>query len=200
MRDSNIPKFLEDDLPLFQGIIKDLFPSVDVPVRDYGNLQRAIEDQLEKQNYQKPPAFITKIIQLMETIIVRRTFILINKRRCDGGRMDWNGKIYRYKHSREGDGAIIQGEIRGLLPQARHPLQIEPQSRHHVGAFRVYQRAHKRMDRRNRRQNNQRRGARLQRHEEMDRFRWTCRRALDREHEHSARRQQNALFVERAKN
>ncbi len=46
MRDSNIPKFLEHDLPLFTNIITDLFPKVDIPNIDYGSLQRAIENQL----------------------------------------------------------------------------------------------------------------------------------------------------------
>jgi dynein heavy chain len=48
MRDSNVPKFLEMDLPLFQGIINDLFPGVDVPYIDYGLLQEAVENQLRK--------------------------------------------------------------------------------------------------------------------------------------------------------
>lgn len=38
MRDSNIPKFLSDDLPLFSALIQDLFPSVEIPSVNYGDL------------------------------------------------------------------------------------------------------------------------------------------------------------------
>ena len=77
MRDSNVPKFLEQDLPLFMGIVNDLFPSVEVPYVDYGSLQKEIENQLDINNYRKPPQYITKIIQLLETMIVRHGIMLV---------------------------------------------------------------------------------------------------------------------------
>ena len=53
MRDSNVPKFMEHDLPLFAGIIADLFPGIDVPSVDHGALLRSIEARLEDAKLQK---------------------------------------------------------------------------------------------------------------------------------------------------
>lgn len=36
MRDSNIPKFLADDLPLFNALVQDLFPNIQIPNAEYG--------------------------------------------------------------------------------------------------------------------------------------------------------------------
>lgn len=36
LRDVNVPKFLKDDLPLFENIMMDLFPSISKPQVNYG--------------------------------------------------------------------------------------------------------------------------------------------------------------------
>eukprot|EP00762_Andalucia_godoyi_P001076 ANDGO_01965.mRNA.1 Dynein-1-beta heavy chain len=77
MRDSNIPKFLADDVPLFQAIVQDLFPGINIPEHDYGELQRSIEEQLRNRSYVCVPKGITKIIQLYETLNVRHGVMLV---------------------------------------------------------------------------------------------------------------------------
>ena len=42
LRDVNVPKFLRDDLKLFNGIVSDLFPKMVEEVVDYGDLEEAI--------------------------------------------------------------------------------------------------------------------------------------------------------------
>ena len=79
MRDSNVPKFLERDLPLFAGIIKDLFPGETVPFVDYGKLQLAIENQLRLANYQVVPSLVSKIIQVHETQLVRHGMMVVGQ-------------------------------------------------------------------------------------------------------------------------
>ena len=44
MRDSNLPKFVSNDVPLFFGCLDDLFPGVEVPFIEYGNVRKAIEN------------------------------------------------------------------------------------------------------------------------------------------------------------
>jgi len=79
MRDSNVPKFLEHDLPLFAGILSDLFPGLDVPYVDYGVLQKSIEDTLDAAGLQKKASFITKIIQVHETQLVRHGMMVVGE-------------------------------------------------------------------------------------------------------------------------
>ncbi|OQR87505.1 dynein heavy chain 6, axonemal [Thraustotheca clavata] len=71
LRDSNVPKFLSDDLPLFQAIVYDLFPGIEIPSNDYGELLVCLEAEIAKANLQKVPMFVTKIIQMFDTFNVR---------------------------------------------------------------------------------------------------------------------------------
>lgn len=71
MRDSNVPKFVKDDLVLFHAIISDLFPEVEVPYIDYGELQSSIIEIVEADRLEAVPSFVEKVIQLFETFAVR---------------------------------------------------------------------------------------------------------------------------------
>lgn len=64
INDVNLPKFLSHDIPLFQGIISDLFPGVILPKPDYGELEKSLIKVAMQQNLQPVPWFIEKIIQV----------------------------------------------------------------------------------------------------------------------------------------
>uniref|UniRef100_A0A2A4JD05 Dynein heavy chain linker domain-containing protein n=1 Tax=Heliothis virescens TaxID=7102 RepID=A0A2A4JD05_HELVI len=77
LKDVNVPKFLANDLVLFNGIISDLFPRVEVPVVDYGIMEQSIRTMLAKKGYDDLYSFIFKVIQLYETTVVRHGLMLV---------------------------------------------------------------------------------------------------------------------------
>ena len=77
MRDVNVPKFLKDDLPLFENIVKDLFPGVEKPNIERGILLPAIEDACAKLHLQTVPTFIEKVFQLYDTTIARHGLMIV---------------------------------------------------------------------------------------------------------------------------
>jgi len=77
LKDVNLPKFLAPDIPLFEGILSDLFPGVVLPTPDYDNMRAALVDNLEKMNLQPTPVFIEKTFQLYEMILVRHGLMIV---------------------------------------------------------------------------------------------------------------------------
>ncbi|XP_069015317.1 dynein axonemal heavy chain 2 [Embiotoca jacksoni] len=79
MKDMNMAKLASTDLPLFNGIMQDLFPAVETPTSDYGNLKEAIEAELHHSGLQVTPFTMTKVIQLYETKNSRHSSMLVGK-------------------------------------------------------------------------------------------------------------------------
>jgi dynein heavy chain, axonemal len=77
LRDVNVPKFLKDDLPLFENIIQDLFPGIEKPKIDYGKLFDAVQSVAQKSHLQPCKPFLEKVTQLYDTIQVRHGLMLV---------------------------------------------------------------------------------------------------------------------------
>uniref|UniRef100_A0A8C5E8H7 Dynein heavy chain hydrolytic ATP-binding dynein motor region domain-containing protein n=1 Tax=Gouania willdenowi TaxID=441366 RepID=A0A8C5E8H7_GOUWI len=74
IQDVNVPKFLQEDLKLFAGILSDLFPNTKQEPLNYGPLE---ESMRIKPSVVMIAGFIHKCIQLYETTVVRHGLMLV---------------------------------------------------------------------------------------------------------------------------
>ena len=82
LRDMNMPKFVFEDVPLFNGLLGDLFPGLECPRFAYPKLKNAIEIDLENAGllHSDDGVFklqVDKIIQMYETFLVRHTTMVV---------------------------------------------------------------------------------------------------------------------------
>lgn len=60
----NLPRFIFEDASLFNGLINDLFPSLEVPKAKNQTLFEAIEATLKEHDYQVMPDQVDKVMQV----------------------------------------------------------------------------------------------------------------------------------------
>ncbi|XP_054832302.1 dynein axonemal heavy chain 9-like [Eublepharis macularius] len=77
LRDFNIPKIVTDDMPVFMGLIGDLFPALDVPrKRDLG-FESFVKQAVLELKLQPEDNFVLKIVQLEELLAVRHSVFVV---------------------------------------------------------------------------------------------------------------------------
>ncbi|KAJ1478475.1 P-loop containing dynein motor region D3-domain-containing protein, partial [Baffinella frigidus] len=77
------------DLPLFEGISKDLFPGIELPKPDYVNMLASMNWACEGANLQPEKYFLQKTIELYEMIVVRHGLMVVG--------MSYGGKTCSYR-------------------------------------------------------------------------------------------------------
>lgn len=77
LRDFNIPKIVTEDVPVFMGLIGDLFPNLDVPRKRDVAFETVIKQSALDLKLQPEAGFVLKVVQLEELFAVRHSVFVI---------------------------------------------------------------------------------------------------------------------------
>ncbi|KAM3866414.1 LOW QUALITY PROTEIN: dynein axonemal heavy chain 11 [Diretmus argenteus] len=77
LRDFNLPKIVTSDVPIFLGLISDLFPQLDVPRKRDPELENAVRQSVSELHLQPEENFILKVTQLEELLTVRHSVFVV---------------------------------------------------------------------------------------------------------------------------
>lgn len=61
LRDFNIPKIVTDDMPVFMGLIGDLFPALDVPRKRDPEFEKDVKEAVQNLKLQAEDNFVLKV-------------------------------------------------------------------------------------------------------------------------------------------
>ncbi|VDP80672.1 unnamed protein product [Echinostoma caproni] len=79
LNDMNLAKLTSVDLPLFKGIMSDLFPGIEAPAVDYTKIKASVEGICKQMNLRMIPFTLNKVVQLYETKSSRHSVMIVGK-------------------------------------------------------------------------------------------------------------------------
>ena len=82
LRDSNTAKIVQEDEPIFYGLLGDLFPGLDPPRKIDPNLQAALIESCEKLQLWPDTDYIDRCMQLAELLTIRHCVFLLGPPGC----------------------------------------------------------------------------------------------------------------------
>ncbi|XP_056673432.1 dynein axonemal heavy chain 9 isoform X2 [Monodelphis domestica] len=77
LRDFNIPKITTDDMPVFIGLIGDLFPALDIPRKRDLHFESFVKQAILELKLQAEDNFMLKVVQLEELLAVRHSVFVV---------------------------------------------------------------------------------------------------------------------------
>lgn len=77
LRDFNTPKIVTDDVPIFMGLIGDLFPALDVPRKRDPDFEACVKKSVLELGLQPEDSFVLKVVQMEELRHVRHSIFVI---------------------------------------------------------------------------------------------------------------------------
>uniref|UniRef100_A0A8C0HXD6 Dynein axonemal heavy chain 11 n=1 Tax=Balaenoptera musculus TaxID=9771 RepID=A0A8C0HXD6_BALMU len=77
LRDFNMPKIVTDDIPVFLGLVGDLFPALDVPRRRVPHFEQMVRQSTVELRLQPEESFILKVVQLEELLALRHSVFVV---------------------------------------------------------------------------------------------------------------------------
>ncbi|XP_059612585.1 dynein axonemal heavy chain 7 [Phlebotomus argentipes] len=79
LSDVNLPKFVSHDIPLFENIMKDLFPGRIVPAKDQQEFEETFTAVCHEKNLQMTNNFLMKALQIYHMMLVRHGLMILGE-------------------------------------------------------------------------------------------------------------------------
>ena len=129
LRDFNVPKIITTDMPVFLGLINDLFPAIDVPRKRNLQWEEVIKQCVLADHLQSEDQFVRKVVELDELLFVRHSVFIIGG--AGTGKTEiWRSLCRAYKKKGTpcsyvdlNPKAVTNNELYGFLNQATREWQ-----------------------------------------------------------------------------